>query len=158
MEWGPRALGNRSILAAATSREMQDILNAKVKKREMFRPFAPVILKEKMADFFKIDQPLPKIADYMLVVYPFTQQGKKDIPAVVHVNDTGRPQSIARADNPLYYDLIDSYYKKTGVPVIINTSFNVRGEPIVDSPQDAINCFLGTEIDYLVMDQWVVGK
>lgn len=158
MEWGPRALGNRSILAAATSRDMQDILNAKVKKREMFRPFAPVILKEKMADFFKIDQPLPKIADYMLVVYPFTKQGKKDIPAVVHVNGTGRPQSIARADNPLYYDLIDSYYKKTGVPVIINTSFNVRGEPIVESPKDAVNCFLGTEIDYLVMDQWVVGK
>jgi carbamoyltransferase len=158
MEWGPRALGNRSILAAATSREMQDILNAKVKKREMFRPFAPVILKKYMADFFEIDKPLPKIADYMLVVYKFTTQGKKNIPAVVHVNDTGRPQSIERKDNPLYYDLIDNYRKKTGIPVIINTSFNIRGEPIVCTPEDAVRCFLGTEIDYLVIGNALISK
>jgi carbamoyltransferase len=158
MEWGPRALGNRSILAAATSKDMKDILNAKVKKREMFRPFAPVVLKEYMSEFFIIDKPLPKIADYMLLVYPFTKKGKKNIPSTVHVNDTGRPQSISRKDNPLYYDLIDTYREKTDIPVIINTSFNIRGEPIVATPQDAINCFLGTEIDYLVIDQFMIKK
>lgn len=158
MEWGPRALGNRSILTAATSVEMKDLLNAKVKKREMFRPFAPVILKKYMADFFEIDQPLPKIADYMLLVYKFTKPGRKNIPATVHVDGTGRPQSIKRKDNPLYYDLIETYQRKTKIPVIINTSFNIRGEPIVCTPKDAINCFLGTEIDYLVMDQFVIKK
>ncbi len=158
MEWGPRALGNRSILAAATSRDMQDILNAKVKKREMFRPFAPVILKEYFDEYFQADQPLPKIADYMLLVYPFTKKGMVKIPATTHVDGTGRPQSIARKDNPLYYDLVDTYRQKTGIPVIINTSFNIRGEPIVCTPQDAIRCFLGTEIDYLVIDGFVVEK
>jgi carbamoyltransferase len=158
MEWGPRALGNRSILAAATDPKMQDILNAKVKHREMFRPFAPVILEEHVPDFFESDQPLPEIAKYMLMVYPFTKRGKKDISSVVHVNGTGRLQSISKKDNPLYYSLIDHYYQKTGVPVIINTSFNIRGEPIVCYPQDAVNCFLGTDIDYLVIDQFLVSK
>ena len=158
MEWGPRALGNRSILAAATSRDMQDILNAKVKKREMFRPFAPVILKEYVSQYFETDKPLPKIIDYMLLVYPFTKKGKKNIPATTHVDNTGRPQSISRKDNSLYYDLIDYYRKKTGIPVIINTSFNIRGEPIVCTPEDAVRCFLGTEIDYLVIDNYVIKK
>lgn len=158
MEWGPRALGNRSILAAATSKNMRDVLNSKVKKREMFRPFAPVVLKKYMGKIFEIDKPLPKIADYMLLVYKFTKEGKKNIPATVHVNDTGRPQSISRKDNPMYYDLIDTYRKKTGIPAIINTSFNVRGEPIVATPKDAINCFLGTGIDYLVIDRFIIKK
>ncbi len=158
MEWGPRALGNRSILAAATSSEMQDILNAKVKKREMFRPFAPVILKKYFEEYFDADKPVPKIADYMLLVYPFTKKGKKNIPATTHVDNTGRPQSISRKDNSLYYDLIDYYRKKTGIPVIINTSFNIRGEPIVCTPEDAMRCFLGTEIDYLIIDSYVIKK
>ncbi|MBU0576416.1 carbamoyltransferase [Patescibacteria group bacterium] len=158
MEWGPRALGNRSILATATDPKMKDILNAKVKHREMFRPFAPVILEEYVPNFFKADQPLPSISKYMLMVYPFTEKGKKDISSVVHVDNTGRLQSVSRKDNPLYYSLIERYYQKTGVPVIINTSFNIRGEPIVCSPQDAINCFLGTDIDYLVIDQFFVSK
>ncbi|MBT3249561.1 MAG: carbamoyltransferase [Candidatus Pacebacteria bacterium] len=158
MEWGPRALGNRSILAAATSRDMQDILNAKVKKREMFRPFAPVILKEYMEQYFETDKPVPEIADYMLLVYPFTKKGRENIPATTHVDGTGRPQRISRKDNQLYYDLIDNYRQKTGIPVIINTSFNIRGEPIVCTPEDAARCFLGTKIDYLVIDGFVVKK
>lgn len=158
MEWGPRALGNRSILAAATSKEMQDILNAKVKKREMFRPFAPVILKEYVNKYFITEKIPPKITDYMLMVYPFTKRGIKEIPATVHIDNTGRPQSIERKDNPLYYDLIKAYQQKTKIPVIINTSFNIRGEPIVCTPADAIRCFLGTEIDYLVIDRFVVKK
>lgn len=157
-EWGPRALGSRSILAAATSRDMQDILNAKVKHREMFRPFAPVILEEYVPDFFEADKPLPSLTKYMLMVYPFKIAGKKKIPAVVHVDGTGRLQSLARKDNPLYYDLIDTYREKTGIPVIVNTSFNVRGEPIVNSPEDAIRCFLSTEIDWLVIGNCVVKK
>ena len=158
MEWGPRALGNRSILATAASKDMRDILNAKVKKREMFRPFAPVILEEYVHDFFEIDEPLPSLAKYMLLVYPFTKKGAKDIPSVVHVDNSGRLQSIKRKENPLYYDLIDTYRKKTGIPVIINTSFNVRGKPIVNSPQQAIDCFLTTGIDCLVMDRFLVLK
>ena len=158
MEWGPRALGNRSILADATDPKMRDVLNAKVKHREMFRPFAPVILEEHVKNFFKTDKPLPKITKYMLMVYPFTEKGKKDISSVVHVNGTGRLQSISKKDNLLYYSLIKRYYQKTGIPVIVNTSFNIRGEPIVCTPQNAVDCFLGTDIDYLVIDQYLVSK
>ncbi len=158
VEWGPRALGSRSILAAATSSDMKDILNEKVKMRELFRPFAPVILEEYVHDFFEADKPLSPLAKYMLLVYPFTKKGAKDIPSVVHVNGTGRLQSINRKENKLYYDLIDAYKKKTGIPVIINTSFNVRGEPIVNNPENAINCFLKTEIDCLLMDRFLVLK
>lgn len=158
MEWGPRALGSRSILADATDPKMRDVLNAKVKHREMFRPFAPVILEEHVKNFFRADRPLPKITKYMLMVYPFTKKGKKDIESVVHVNGTGRLQSVSKKDNPLYYSLIESYYEKTGIPVIVNTSFNIRGEPIVCSPQNAVDCFLGTDIDYLVIDRYLVSK
>lgn len=158
MEWGPRALGNRSILTSAVGPEIQDILNAKVKHREMFRPFAPVILKEAVSKYFEADQPLPEITDYMLAVYPFKKGVTADIPGVVHINQTGRLQSITREDNPLYYDLIKTYEKKEGLPILINTSFNVRGEPIVCTPQNAIDCFLGTGIEVLVMDQAIVEK
>lgn len=158
MEWGPRALGSRSILASAATEKMRDIINAKVKHRELFRPFAPVILEEKTSQYFKADQPVPISARYMLMVYPFKKKGYKDVPAVVHVDGSGRLQTLAREDNPLYYDLIKKYAAKTKVPIIINTSFNVRGEPIVCSPQDAINCFLHTDIDYLVIDQYIVSK
>lgn len=159
MEWGPRALGSRSILASAATVEMRDIINEKVKHRELFRPFAPVILEKFTAQYFKSDKQLPKSARYMLMVYPFKPKvGQRDVPAVVHVDGTGRLQTLHRADNPLYYDLIESFQKKTGVPIIINTSFNIRGEPIVCTPEDAVRCFLHTDIDVLVLDQFVVKK
>lgn len=158
MEWGPRALGNRSILAAATSQEMQDIINAKVKHREMFRPFAPVILREHTKKFFITDKNIPISADYMLMVYPFKKSVQDLVPAVVHVDGSGRLQTIDQKSNPKYYQLINDYYKKTGIPLILNTSFNVKGEPIVCTPEDAIKCFLNTEIDYLVINNYLIKK
>ncbi len=162
MEWGPRALGNRSILASAAKEEMKDIINSKVKHRELFRPFAPVVLDRFVKDYFKTDPSaslrVNNPAKYMLMVYPFTEKGKRDVPATVHVDGSGRLQVIERADNPLYYDLIEAYRKKTGIPIIINTSFNVRGEPIVCTPADAVNCFLNTDIDYLVIGPFVISK
>jgi carbamoyltransferase len=158
MEWGPRALGNRSILAAATKREMMDIINSKVKHREMFRPFAPVILREKTQDYFITDENLPISSDYMLLVYPFKENMKSKVPAVVHVDDTGRLQTIDKKTNSKYYNLVNSYYQKTGIPIIINTSFNVKGEPIVCTPEDAVKCFLNTKIDYLVIGNYIIKK
>lgn len=158
MEWGPRALGNRSILAAATDKDMQDKINTKVKHREMFRPFAPVILREKTQDYFATDKNISISADYMLLVYPFKKSVQKKVPAVVHVNGTGRLQTIDEKSNSLYYQLISSYYQKTGIPLILNTSFNVKGEPIVCTPTDAIKCFLNTEIDYLVIGSYIIKK
>ncbi|MBI4066698.1 hypothetical protein HY411_03195 [Candidatus Gottesmanbacteria bacterium] len=158
MEWGPRALGARSILASAARPEMKDIINTKVKHRELFRPFAPVVLAQHVKEYFKADSPVPNSAKYMLFVYPFRAKGKREVPAVVHVDGTGRLQMLERGDNPLYYDLIAAYAKKTGIPIIINTSFNVRGEPIVCTPQDAVHCFLKTDIDYLVMGPFLVKK
>lgn len=159
MEWGPRALGARSILASAATVAMRDIINEKVKHRELFRPFAPVILESATHRYFAADHPLPKSARYMLMVYPFKPRiGQRDVPAVVHVDGTGRLQTLRRADNPLYYDLIATYQQKTGVPIIINTSFNVRGEPIVCSPEDAVRCFQRTDIDVLVLDSIIVRK
>jgi carbamoyltransferase len=159
MEWGPRALGARSILASAATVEMRDIINEKVKHRELFRPFAPVILEKYTDKYFYSDKKLPKSARYMLMVYPFKPKiGQRDVPAVVHVDGTGRLQTLHRDDNQMYYDVIDQHRKKTGVPIIINTSFNIRGEPIVCTPKDAINCFLHTDIDVLILDQFVVRK
>ena len=158
MEWGPRALGNRSILAAATSHKMQDIINAKVKHREMFRPFAPVILREHTKKYFITDKNIPVSADYMLIVYPFKKSVHKLVPAVVHVDGTGRLQTIDKKSNPSYYQLINSYYHKTGIPLILNTSFNVKGEPIVCTPENAIECFLNTQIDYLVLGNYLIKK
>ncbi|MFC1711878.1 carbamoyltransferase [Patescibacteria group bacterium] len=158
MEWGPRALGNRSILASATKKEMMNILNLKIKHRESFRPFAPVILDKYIYKYFKADKILSSAVKYMLMVYPVTKKGKKEVPAIVHVNGSGRLQSISHQDNPLYFNLIDSYRKKTGIPIIINTSFNVRGEPIVCTPEDAVKCFLGTDIDFLAIGDFLVKK
>jgi carbamoyltransferase len=158
MEWGPRALGNRSILASATKPEMKDIINSRVKHRELFRPFAPVILEKYAKSYFLTDKKISSSAKWMLMVFPFREKMKTKLPAVVHVDGSGRLQTISRLDNPLYYDLIDIYSKKTGIPSIINTSFNVRGEPIVCTPEDAIQCFLKTDIDYLVMDSFLVKK
>ena len=158
MEWGPRALGFRSILASASDEKMKDIINAKIKHRELFRPFAPVILNTHVRRYFKTDKIISESAKYMLLVYPFTATGKARVPATVHVDGTGRLQVIEREDNAPYFDLIKSFYKKTGTPVILNTSFNVRGEPIVCTPSDAVKCFLKTDIDYLVIDTFIVKK
>jgi len=158
MEWGPRALGNRSILASARTAKMKDRVNEKIKHRELFRPFAPVILSPYIKRYFETDDNLSLSLRYMLMVYPFKPKGVRDVPATVHVDGSGRLQVIEREDNPLYYDLIEKYRKLTGVPIILNTSFNVRGEPIVCTPKDAIQCFLKTDIDYLVIGSYVVSK
>lgn len=158
MEWGPRALGNRSILASAAKEEMRDIINKKVKKREMFRPFAPVILEEHVNKYFEADSQPLHLGKYMLLVLPYKEIGKKEAPATVHVDGTGRLQTIARQDNPLYYDLIKAYMKKASSPIIVNTSFNIRGKPIVCTPEEAVKCFLDTGIDVLAIDQFVVEK
>jgi len=145
MEWGPRALGNRSILADPRNASMKDILNEKIKHRESFRPFAPSILEEHASDFFDIDIPSP----YMLMV---TKIKKPEIiPAVTHVDGTGRLQTVSKDANPLYYDLINEFCKITGVPVLINTSMNVMGEPIVNTPEQAYQMIVKTDMDCLVL-------
>jgi len=154
MEWGPRALGNRSILADPRDKEMKDIVNQKIKFRESFRPFAPTVLLDKAAEYFELDRQSP----YMLLVAQVREDKKRVIPAVTHVDGSARVQTIAREDNPLYYDLIDAFYKITGVPVVLNTSFNVRGEPIVCTPEDAYTCFMRTKMDNLVMGNFMMRK
>lgn len=152
MEWGPRALGNRSILADPRDRNMKDVLNEKIKHRESFRPFAPSILEEHVSEFFELDIPSP----YMLLVAKIK---KPDIiPAVTHIDGTGRLQSVSKESNPLYYDLIKEFQKITGVPVLINTSMNVMGEPIVNTPQNAYNMLQKTDMDYLVMKNCMIKK
>ena len=152
MEWGPRALGSRSILADPRKAEMKDILNEKIKHRESFRPFAPSILEEHVSEYFDIDRPSP----YMLFVAPVKKPDL--IPAVTHVDGTGRLQTVNRDANPLYYDLINEFYKITGVPVIINTSMNVMGEPIVNTPEQAYSMIVKTDMDCIVMGNNLVRK
>ena len=154
MEFGPRALGNRSILANATNPDMKDILNARVKFREDFRPFAPAILEEKSKEYFDIDFKSP----YMLFVPQVREGMGEKIPSVTHTDNSARIQTVNRVENPRYYKLIEEFEKRSGVPVIINTSFNVRGEPIVCTPEDAYNCFLNTVIDFLFMGNFLVEK
>ena len=150
MEWGPRALGNRSILADPRNKKMKEILNEKIKHRESFRPFAPSIMEEYISDYFEIDIPSP----YMLMVAKIKQPEK--IPAVTHVDGTGRLQSVSKDSNPLYYDLINEFYKITNVPVIINTSMNVMGEPIVNTPEQAYNMVLKTDMDCIVLGNNII--
>jgi len=152
MEWGPRALGCRSILADPREAQMKDILNEKIKHREAFRPFAPSILEEHVSEYFEIDRTSP----YMLMVAPVKKPD--DIPAVTHVDGTGRLQTVHRNANSLYYDLINEFYKITGIPVIINTSMNVMGEPIVNTPKQAYQMIVKTDMDYIVMGNYLVGK
>ena len=154
MEFGPRALGNRSIIADPRHEDMKDIINLKVKHREAYRPFAPAILKERCLEFFENDYHSP----YMLLVYKVRADKRHLIPAVVHEDGTGRIQTVVREKSPRYYDIIKAFEGLTGVPVILNTSFNTQGEPIVCSPSDAIKCFLGTEIDVLVLEEYIVTK
>ena len=174
MEFGPRALGGRSIIGDARSRTMQKVMNLKIKYRESFRPFAPTILAEDVNEWFELDRPSP----YMLLVadvqekhrIPMTEEQQKlfgieklnvcrsSIPAVTHVDYSARIQTVDRRDNPVYYDIIKAFKELTGCPVIVNTSFNVRGEPIVCTPEDSYRCFMRTEMDYLVVGRLILSK
>jgi carbamoyltransferase len=174
MEFGPRALGGRSILGDARSATMQSVLNLKVKYRESFRPFAPAVLRERVADWFELDYDSP----YMLLVADVVERRRKpmtpeqrslfgidklnvprsDIPAVTHIDYSARVQTVHRETNPRYHRLISAFEKLTGCPVIVNTSFNVRGEPIVCTPEDAFRCFMGTEIDVLAIGNCLLEK
>lgn len=151
-EIGPRALGNRSILCDPRRAENKDRLNEKVKYRESFRPFAPAVLAEHAEEFFRISQPSP----FMLLVAEAKKPEK--IPAAIHVDGTGRLQTVTAKQNARFYALIEAFYKKTEVPVLLNTSFNLAGEPIVETPTDAIDCFLKSNIDLLVLDDLLVEK
>ena len=173
-EFGPRALGGRSILGDARSPKMQSIMNLKIKYRESFRPFAPTVLAEKASEYFEIDRESP----YMLLTAPVIRERRRamtseeenlfgieklniarsDIPAVTHVDYSARLQTVSQEINPLYHGLIKAFYRQTGCPVVINTSFNVRGEPIVCTPEHAFTCFMRTEMDYLVMGSFILDK
>lgn len=157
-EWGPRALGNRSILADPRDGRMKEVVNTKIKFREMFRPFAPVVLEEQAGSYFLspgLDrQYLPR---YMLMVSPVAEDKQADIQAVCH-NGTGRLQSVRREWNPMYYRIVEKFHEATGVPVLLNTSFNLRGEPIVNTPQNALHTFSYSDIDLLVMGNFLVRK
>ena len=173
MEFGPRALGNRSIIGDARSTKMQSIMNLKIKYRESFRPFAPSCLEERVSEYFNLDQPSP----YMLLVAPVRKercrgmaeaktlairerinQVRSDIPAITHIDYSARVQTVSSAVNPGYYRIIQAFEKKTGYGIIINTSFNVRGEPIVCTPEDAYRCFMRTEMDTLVLGPFILDK
>ncbi|KUI23445.1 hypothetical protein AU193_01490 [Mycobacterium sp. GA-1285] len=173
MEFGPRALGNRSILGDARSPEMQSVMNLKIKYRESFRPFAPSVLEERAKDYFDLDIPSP----YMLLVSPVrdeirtnastngsddlfseVNQVRSSIPAVTHVDYSARVQTVSRETNPFYHNVLTSFEQLTGCPVVVNTSFNIRGEPIVCTPEDAYRCFMNTEMDYLILEDHVLDK
>ncbi len=153
MEWGPRALGNRSIIADPRRRDMKDILNARIKHREPFRPFAPSILEEAVGDYFDQTYPDP----FMIKVYNVLPEKQDEIPAVTHVDGTGRLQTVSRATNPLYWGLIKAFETETGTPVVLNTSFN-ENEPIVCTPDEAIDCFLRTHMDALAIGNCLAVK
>jgi carbamoyltransferase len=174
MEFGPRALGGRSIIGDARSSKMQSVMNLKIKYRESFRPFAPSVLAERVSDYFEIDRPSP----YMLIVAPVSEalrvemdesqksmfgiqklnQKRSEIPAVTHVDYSARVQTVHADTNPRYHKLLKAFNDKTGCGVLVNTSFNVRGEPIVCTPEDAYRCFMRTEMDYLVIENFVLAK
>ncbi len=159
-EWGPRALGNRSILADPRSAEMKEIVNARIKFREPFRPFAPVVLEERAADYYPDlhDVSLHYPLRYMLMVYKTKDGQGGNIQAVTHEGGSGRMQTVRREWNPLYYRVIELFDEATGVPVLLNTSFNLRGEPIVNTPANALNTFGKSDIDTLYMDGYVIRK
>lgn len=153
MEWGPRALGNRSIVCDPRRTDMKQILNLKIKRRESFRPFAPSILRDSVKDWFETDYDVP----FMLQVYQIKQDKRKEIPAVAHVNGSGRLQTVTDQQNYLYYTLIREFEEITGVPILLNTSFN-ENEPIVCHPQEALDCFLRTNMDVLVLGNFIVER
>lgn len=153
MEWGPRALGNRSILGDPRRADMKDILNLKIKRRESFRPFAPSILREHVADWFEQDDDVP----FMMEVFQVRADKRALVPATTHVDGSGRLQTVHRDTNPRYHRLIDSFRALTGVPILLNTSFN-ENEPVVCRPQEALDCFLRTKMDVLVLGDWIVSR
>ena len=154
MEMGPRALGNRSIITDPRGSEMKDLLNARVKFREAFRPFAPSVLEERSGDWFESDYPSP----YMILVYDVRPEKRKIVPAITHVDGTGRVQTVNRKHNPRYFKLIEEFEKITGVPIVLNTSFNIRGKPIVNTPHEAIECFMNTGMDALFLNDYLLTK
>jgi len=172
MEYGPRALGARSIIGDARNPEMQTKMNLKIKYRESFRPFAPTVLREKVSEWFDLEHESPYMllvaavreekriaqSNYNLKGFEKLKQRRSLIPAVTHVDYSARVQTIKREGQPVYYDMINEFFKKTGCPVVINTSFNVRGEPLVCSPQDAFRCFMRTEMDYLAIGNCLLDK
>ena len=154
MEYGPRALGNRSFLADPRSDSIRDVINQKIKKRELFRPFAPSVKAEKASDYFELDQPSP----FMTIVVPVRQQARSSIPAVTHVDGTARPQTVDRAVNPRYWQLLDAFEQRTGVACLLNTSFNIQ-EPIVCTPEEALATFARSDIDALAIgDFWITRR
>ena len=162
MEWGPRALGNRSILADPRRADMKDLVNHAVKLREGFRPFAPAVLHEEADAWFDLSGlglgGATGESPYMLFAVPVREHVRARIPAVTHVDGSARVQTVRRPDNPRFHDILRAFFELTGVPVVMNTSFNVKGEPIVNTPEDALRCFLGTQIDVLVLHDLVVEK
>jgi carbamoyltransferase len=174
MEFGPRALGGRSIIGDPRSAKMQSVMNLKIKYRESFRPFAPSVLEERVSDYFELDKPSP----YMLIV-AMVKEGlrielskeqeqlfgieklnlkRSELPAITHVDYSARVQTVAKDTNPRYYELLQKFEALTGCAVLVNTSFNVRGEPIVCTPDDAYRCFMRTEMDYLVIENFFLVK
>ena len=174
MEFGPRALGGRSIIGDPRSPEMQSVMNLKIKYRESFRPFAPSVLREQVGSWFELNADSP----YMLLVADVASGQRRqmspaeealwgieklnvkrsEIPAVTHVDYSARIQTVRRETNPLYWEIIEAFYRKTGCPVVVNTSFNVRGEPIVCTPEDSYRCFMRTEMDFLVLENFILDK
>jgi carbamoyltransferase len=158
-EWGPRALGNRSILADPRRSDMKDIVNTKIKFREPYRPFAPSVLEERSKDFFALEEPARHYpARFMLLVTSVLEQSKARIPAVTHVDGSARVQTVVRSTNPRYHSLIRMFGEATGVPVVLNTSFNLRGEPIVSTPEEAFSTFARSGMDALVLDRTIIYK
>ena len=154
MEFGPRALGNRSILANPGNPDMKELLNSKVKKRESFRPYAPSVLEEKAGEFFELQNPSP----FMLLAPQVKEEKKKLIPGVTHIDGTARVQTVSKHTNPKFWQLIKEFENITGIPMVINTSFNLRGEPIVCTPEDVISCFQRSQMDYLVLGNYVIER
>jgi carbamoyltransferase len=153
MEWGPRALGNRSILCDPRRADMKALLNAKIKRRESFRPFAPSVLEEFVPEWFEEDDAVP----FMMQVFQIREEKRKLIPAVTHVDGSGRLQTVSRLSNPRYYALIESFRAITNVPMVLNTSFN-ENEPVVCTPKEALDCFLRTQMDSLVLGDTIVCR
>ena len=153
MEWGPRALGNRSIICDPRRKNMKDILNLKIKRRESFRPFAPSILRETVSDWFEIDDDVP----FMMKVFRIRKEKRDAIPAVTHVDGSGRLHTVRRETNPLYYCLIERFREITGVPLVLNTSFN-ENEPVVCRPDEALDCFLRTKMEVLVLGDYFIER
>lgn len=153
MEWGPRALGQRSILGDPRRADMKAILNDKIKRRESFRPFAPSVLEERAAEWFETDAKIP----FMSEVHPVRPEKRSLVPAVTHVDGSGRLQTVSRETSPHYWQLIEAFFQMTGIPMLLNTSFN-ENEPIVCRPEEALDCFLRTKMDVLVLENWIVRR